>query len=258
MMYDRKAELIVGNKKWYYPDLQIEFGVPFDYDDDPNVSEVRIYNLNNDSINSISKGQPCTLNAGYGEDMSSILAGVVYEVFTSKDGADRVTSLKVIDVQNQYLNTSISKSYKGPVYADFILKDIFNRIGMKVNIIKLNKNAIYQKGFTAKGKVIDIAKRLVRDCNSRIVVNNNVVSIVTGTSGIESGYLLTPDTGLISIEPTSNSRTNANFKVQSLLLNKLASRSFLEIRSENFKGIVMVTEGKHDNFLSSFEVMTIG
>lgn len=257
-LYDRKAELIIADKKWSYPELNIEFGVGFDYDDDPNVSEVRIFNLNNDSINSIKKGLPCTLNAGYGEDTATILAGVVYEAFTTKDGTDVVTSLKVVDVQNQYLNTKVSKTYKGPANAEFILKDIFNQIGMKINIIKLNNNFIYQKGFTANGKVLDVAKRIVKDCKSRLVVKNNVVNIVAGAAGIESGYLLTPQNGLISIAPTSNSKTNANFKVQSLLLNKLASRSFLEIQSKYFSGIVMVTEGKHDNFVSTFEVMTIG
>lgn len=258
LLYDRKIELIIGDKKWNYPELQIEFNVPFDYENDPNISDINIYNLNNNSINSIKKGQPCVLNAGYSGDIATILAGIIYQVNTTKDAVDIITTLKVVDVQNQYLNKNISKTYQGGVNAEFLLNDIFNQIGMKINLIRLNKNVIYQNGFTASGKIIDVIKRIVRDCRSRLVIKNNVVSIVAGDVGFETGYLLSPETGLLNIEPTENSRTNANYKVQSLLLNNLSSRSFLEIKSKYFNGIVMVTEGNHDNFISNFEVITVG
>ena len=64
-IYNRVAELIIGDMTFKYPDFTIKFDISFDTDSEPNVSKITIYNLKNSTIEKFKRGVPVVLNAGY-------------------------------------------------------------------------------------------------------------------------------------------------------------------------------------------------
>lgn len=255
--YDRKAELIIGNRKWTYPELNMNYKITFDSEPEPNKSQISIYNLSDDSIKSISKGQSIIFNAGYGDDIGTLLAGIIYEVYTIKKGVDNVTFISCIDVQTQYLQKRISKTYTESVTAEFILNDIFNIVGIKLNKLELKNNVIYKNGFVAADTLNNIAKRIVKNCGSQLLIQNTSISVIKQESGIVTGFLLSPSTGLINIDKI-NKNNGAQYEIDMILNHAISTKSLLEVQSKTFNGIVMAIEGQHSDFKTNVEVVTVG
>lgn len=255
--YNRKSELIIENRKWTYPELEMTFKIEFDSEPEPNISKVGIYNLNDDSIKFINKGQQIIFNAGYGDDIGTLLSGIIYQVYTIKKGVDSITYISCIDVQIQYLSRYLSKTYNAPANANFVLEDVFSTIGINPNKVELQENVIYKNGFTASGKALDNIKRIVNDCKSQLIIQNTSISIIKASTGNVTGFLLTPETGLISIDKI-NKTNGAQYEIDMILNHAISTKSFLEVQSKTFNGIVMVIEGEHNDFKTTVEVVTVG
>ena len=52
--------------------------------------------------------------------------------------------------------------------------------------------------------------------------------------------------------------TNPQFEIEMLLNHNISTKSLLQVESENLKGIVMVLKGKHQNWITSVEVVSVG
>ncbi len=256
--FNRKAELIIGNSKWTYPELEIGYDISFDADPEIDISTISISNLSASSMASISRGQPIILNAGYGNDLGSIMSGVISSVASEKSRTTKKLNIKCINVNNQYLNSSVYKSYKSNVKASFILSDMSNLTGVKLNKVELAQDTIYKRGFVAKGKVSDIYKRIASDCKSQLLIKNTIIEIIKPSHGYETGYKLTSDTGLIGVEKIDNSENQANYKVTMFLNHDISTKSLLQIDSNLFKGIAMVVKGSHNDWRTVVEVVAVG
>lgn len=256
--YQRKAELIIENNKWLHPEITMNFNIEFDAEDDPNVSKISIFNLSEPSISSIKKGDICIFNAGYKDDIGGICNGVIFDVFTTKQNNDTKTDIRVIDVTGQYLNKTISKTYLPNANAQFILTDLFAQIGITPNRIELLENKIYFSGFTAYGKVQDSIRRIVKDCGSELTTNNSTIDIAPPQIGVETGYLLTPKTGLLNVTKIDNPNSQAQYKITMLLNHNVHVKSLLQVQSKFLDGIVMVVSGKHNDWKTTAEVVTVG
>lgn len=74
-LFGRVIRVKVGSLTFTNDNLEIRFSVPFDDDPKPNVSKVEIFNLSNDTINRIKRGDTCTIEAGYRGDVGVIAKG---------------------------------------------------------------------------------------------------------------------------------------------------------------------------------------
>src|SRR3712207_6418134 len=178
-LFMRQTEVIINNRKWTAPPLDIEFNVKFDTDPIPSEAEISIFNLNKDSIANIKKGSNITINAGYSGDVGTILSGVVTSVITQPNGLDTETKIKALNVAGQYLNRCIHKVYKAGSKASFIIKDILAIVGIKPNQLSLQEDVTYKRGFNATGKIKDVVNTIVRQCKSRLIIRNSAVIITT-------------------------------------------------------------------------------
>lgn len=253
----REAQLIVGGDQYNFPEFYMDYEVKFDYDPVPNESIINVYNLSKNSRNKIKKGSPVTFAIGYKGDTGTILDGVVADSYSYKEGTDRITRIKAFNVTADYLNSKINKSYSKNVTSEYLINDVLKLAGIAPNIVKLGKNITYKRGFIAKGKVGDIINRLAKDAKSKVVIRNSSISIMPGTAGFETGFLLNKDTGLLSVEKIDETRNLANYRIRMLANHAVNSRSLLQIESEQLKGIVLVIEGFHSNWETYAEVRVL-
>ena len=88
-------------------ELDFDFDVPFDDDLEANEGEIVVYNLSDNTIkllakmikerNKTSKKEKLTIEAGYEGDTGVVFKGYMTKVSTVMEGADRVTTIKIID-----------------------------------------------------------------------------------------------------------------------------------------------------------------
>lgn len=258
-LFDRRIEVIIGNRKWSYPGLDIEFNTKFDSDSIPDESECSIFNLSRDSISSISKGQGIIINAGYGNDIGTIASAVISDVGTSQNGLDKETKIKMIDMTKSYLNKKISYNYGPGAKTDYLIKDLLSYAGnLKATVLTPAKIITYPRGFSANGRIIDILNRVVRDSGSKLQINGPSIRITPSTKGVESGFLLNSKTGLINIEKIDKTNSVSTHKIQMLLNHAIAPYSLLQVESTLLNGVVMVVEGEHkSDFTTEVEVRAL-
>ncbi|MCY6957901.1 phage protein [Clostridium brassicae] len=257
--FDRKIEVIIGNRRWAYPYIDIDFSIKFDSDTIPDEAEVTLYNLSPTSVAQISKGTGIIVNAGYGTDTGTILSGVISDVFTSQNGVDKETKIKALNITQQYLNKTIYKTYHAGVKADYIIASLLALAGnLKANTLQLSNNVTYQRGFVASGKILNNLTRIARDCNSRFLVRGSAINFIPNQQGFQMGFLLSASTGLISVDKIDKSDSVATHKIEMLLNHAIAPYSLLQIKSKDLNGTVLVIEGEHkSDFTTSVEVRTL-
>ncbi|WP_125153676.1 phage protein [Clostridium rectalis] len=257
-MFFRSVKVIIGNRIWDNDPLDIDFNVKFDTDQIPDESEITIYNLSRDSINYIKVGMNITVNAGYDIDRGTILNGVVAKIETTRDGVDKKTTIKALNVTTQYLNKKINKVYKGGVSAEFIIRDLLESVGIRPNLLKLQDKIIYQRGYNANGKLKDVINTIVRQCKSRLIIRNSAIIITTKDTWIDEGFLLNKDTGLISIEKLDKADGISTHKIEMLLNHSVNPYTLLRVESSVLNGLVLVVQGEHNsNFTTSVEVRVL-
>lgn len=257
-MFLRNTEVIIGTRKWVAPPLNIDFNVKFDTEPIPAETECTIYNLTENSIANIKRGQNITINAGYGWDIGTVLNGVVISVETCKSGLDTETKIKALNVTGQYLNRWIHKVYKEGSKASFIIRDILSIVGIKASQLSLQEDIVYKRGFNATGKIKDVVNTIVRQCKSRLIIRNSAVIITTKDKGIDEGFLLNQKTGLISINKVDKEDGVATHKIQMLLNHAVNPYTILKIDSSIFKGMVLVVKGTHNsNYITDVEVRAL-
>lgn len=254
----RKSELIIGEESFNSPPFKIDYDINFDTDPEPNEGSIKIYNLSQETISNFKKDSPIILNAGYGEDIGSICNGVITNVFNSiKNGVDGVTEIQFLDVTSQFLTNRISKTF-APIKASELLKELFQSTGIKPTEIELENDIYYKNGFTALGKRRDIIKKVVEECKSELIINNNSISILKKTSGVESGYLLSAETGLLDVRKIEVKRNGAEYKLEMFLNHGVTCKSILQVESKTLDATVVVVAGKHQNSKTKVEVKVIG
>lgn len=248
-LFKRYVEVVTGNLKFNNTDLDIEFEVPFDDDLEPNISEITIYNLSESTRNKLKRGEVLSINAGYVEDKGLILSGRINSIHTMPLGADRATVIKVLDSYSFNTKKTLQRSYKGKIKADAIIKDLVKALGLKVAVLKLQKNKVYDKGFSVNGEIFKKIQDVANDCGASAYISRQQTYIRPITEGDNHKFILSPDTGLIgSPEYFENERKGIvmkGYKATSLLQHRMNTASIIQLQSIVTKSTVRVKSGKH-------------
>lgn len=269
MFWIRDLEVLAGGKKFETlgkNGLEIDFDIIFSDGKEPDVSEVTIYNLSDDSINQIKKDGYCIVNAGYKHmgNKGNILSGDIEEVTTTWQGLDKETKIKVTDGGKKRRKAKISKTYKENTKASFIMRDLINVMGYEIVELKPKKDKVYKLGKTVNGFCSDILKMLVKDTESKMFVNKNRITIRDQEKGYETGFVLSPESGLVGSpslnrdntgdkapdvstdkEKKENKKEKKTWEVRSLLNPKIETDSLIMIKSKVLDGKFRVIKGKH-------------
>ena len=196
--FGRKIVFVVGTRT-ITNDLDITFDIEFDDGPDVNISEVKIYNLTTETIMDLKKNSWGYINAGYGSDIGGVLTGVIKDVKTVWEGADRLTTVTMADTSDSWLTKEINKTYKTDVTAKQILTDAVNASSLKLGKISLPTNKVYKGGKTIKVFAHAIVRKIlfdhllqnakIRTCHPAVVILISI-SVARGVLPVGIFYLL--------------------------------------------------------------------
>ena len=260
--WTRKCEIIVGNRHLNMGDLDIEFNIPFDNDEEPDVAQVKIYNLSDNSVNSISKEQNVIINAGYEGDVGTLFKGTLQKTLTKWQNIDKVTELHIGDGSQQWMREQISEAYSENTTSQEILGDLTGRFGLEVGRLDLVNNLTYLKGRIIDSSLKDAIKQVVKETNTAFKISKGRIFIMPFSEGIPTGFLLNKNTGLIGspevFEKEENGQIYKGFKITMLLNHRITIDSIFSVQSETANGTFRVLRGRHinngSNFLTIVEV----
>ncbi|ABR46661.1 conserved hypothetical protein [Alkaliphilus metalliredigens QYMF] len=258
MLFNRKVELIIGNKSYLSDNIDIDFSVPFDSDPEPNICDVSIYNLSMDSINRIGKSTEVILNAGYGEDIGAILVGTVADYEQRNIGTDLEFKMMIAPGIDRWMSKTFSKSYKEGMKASTILRDALSSFGLEIGELRLANDITYSKGKVVSGMLKNTIKNIATEAGSKLYIKNNIAFVRPPNAGTATGFLLSSKTGMVGSPEPIIIDDKKGYKVNMLLNNKMNTDSLVQIESRIVTGNFRVVKGQHlGDFITEVEVLPI-
>ena len=258
----RQIEIFAGSKSFRSDELDIEFDVPFDNNEEPDVARITIYNLSENSINAVSKNKTVTINTGYEGDIGTIFTGTLQKVMTRWQGVDKVTEFTVGDGSQQWLTAEISQTYAEDITASAILRDLTGMFGLELGKLELTNDITYPKGRVIDAMLKDAIKQIAKETDSRFKISKGKIYIMPFDRGIQTGVLLKSDTGLIGspevFEKEESGETKKGFKIQMFLNHRITVNSMIQVQSETANGVYRVLKGRHrsaSDFITEVEVL---
>jgi hypothetical protein len=220
-MWLRQASLVLGQNKYTIDGLNFAFKVMFEDRAKVSTATLEVHNLSPSTRASMKKGDTVIITAGYKGDVGSIFVGAIADYSHTDDGLDIITKITAADSLEAWLGASINKTYKAGMYASDIIDDLLNIFGVEVGMVKLAINKHYPGCRVCRGKLKDVLTEIVvSDCKSRLVIRCGQIIINPPNEGINSGYVLSPQTGLLKASSqkesqTVNTKTTATTKTRS-------------------------------------------
>ena len=269
MYWIRDIEVLAGQKRFESlgdNQLEIEFDIPFSDSKEPDVSEVVIYNLSNETIEDIKRDGYIYVNAGYKHlnNKGNILTGEIEDIVTEWQGVDKVTKITVTDGAKSWRTAELTKTYQEGTQASFIMRDLCNVMGYEIVAIEPVEDITYKLGKTIRGSASKSLEQLAADTKSKLFVNKNRVVIRGENIGYVTGFVLNSDSGLVG-SPTlnkdesgdktnsvdkkkskkKNKETKKTWTVVSLLNPQLETDSIIKVESRLLNGTFRVVSGRH-------------
>ncbi len=249
-LFGRVVEIVSGPVKIKSDQLDIEFEVPFDDDLTPNLSEVRVFNLSKTTIAQLKAGQQITVNGGYKSDNGLLLKGRISSARSKWQGADRLTTIKVIDSVPYNAKKTMQKTWKSSIKADALLKAMAKHIGMNIAVLKLAKNITYKKGYSVDGDVVKEMQKIAKDCGVSCYISRGNVYIRSLREGDNHNFKLNKKTGLVGSpeyfeEEKDGKVTMRGYKFKSLLQHRMNTASIIHLEADGINAKLRVRKGKH-------------
>jgi len=252
--WKRKIQVIFDTRAITLDDFDIAFMYSFNVDEEPNEIEVEIKNLSRTTINSyIGKDKQLIVNAGYEGDVGNIAKGYIIDTDTGWNNVDKDTHILGFDASEDYLNKKVMKTYKAGTMALSIVRDICSMSGLAIGEVVLKKNVQYTRGLSVTGRIRDILKEIiVNDCETNLQIKNGTIIIRDIGQGVESGFILSSNTGLIGspepitdVDDTIPIEKRPDYSVRCLLNYKIGPMSKIKIKSKVLEANAIVISGKH-------------
>lgn len=249
MFWNRVVSVKAGDKEFTNDKFTIDFDIPFSTKEEPDIAEIRLYNISKSSISNIKSKNYIIVNAGYEGDTGSIATGRVESIETEWSGVDKITTIKISDGGLEWRNASIQKAYKAGTKASAIMADLTSVIGLEVAEIKPKNDIAYKLGKSIGGNVSKALGAIVKDTNSKMYISKGRVYIRDKNRGTTAGFVLNSDTGLIGsperVEEEIDGKTIIKYNAVSLLNHKIGIDSLIEVKSRAINGRFRVESGRH-------------
>jgi hypothetical protein len=249
-LWQRKILFTAGGKEFDGEDFTINFKVPFSTSENPDVTDIEIYNITNESISAIENKAYAIINAGYNNNIGNIFTGKIEKVDPSWSGVNKSVKITASDGGFEWRKTRIQKAYTKGSKASYIMKDLAGLLGLEVVEVSPKKDITYQLGKTISGPVEVALKQLTKDTGSKMYINKGKLYIRDGDKGTSTGFLLNSETGLIGSperveEEDEKGNKIVKYNVKCLLNNKITTDSIIQIQSKTINGNYRVIEGSH-------------
>ena len=261
-IFNRRAELLFDNTKVSGDDLDIGFEVEFDFFPEPNMGKVWVYNVSKDTAAKIRQSKQVILNAGYGQDIGTVMVGGVYRVAEYVERTDTLIEVDIYDQPNMW-GRRIKTTYRGRTTAMSIISDITATYGLKIGKYDLPRNVIYNRGKMIDATIEGLLRELAADCGARLYITDGSVYILPEGEP-ESRSVVTvldSDTGLLGVSridlrglKEDQNEITEGVKVQMLFNHRIRANSIIRVKGVLIAGLYQVISGKHISNSYSTEV----
>jgi hypothetical protein len=217
-----------------YSQLRVQFDIDKLGLGTSSKAKITVFNLSQQSRQTITKGWNVQLKAGYGNGalLATIFLGVIgYNgAYSKRDGADILTSFECGDGEAALVLGTLDKSYPAGSTVVQILQDITVQSGLGVGTVTGIPNVVFNKGYTAHGSITQLLNELTKKCGLAWNVNNGNINIipVKGYNGL-TAITMSANTGLIGVP----SMDNGVLKFDSLLNPLVVPGGLVNLVSEN-------------------------
>lgn len=263
--WDRQATLQIGGRRYSLDELTFTFKVTFEDKPALQTAEVEVYNLSPATRESIQTGDAIIINAGYKGDVGCVFSGEVASFSHELGDVDCVTKIKAADIMEDWLSKDVNKTYKCGSTNKEILEDLLNLFGVEVSAFELVRTITYPRGKVVKGKLKDkLVELAVTDGKSRFLVRQGQIFVTAPDKGVEEGYLLSPETGLlkyneskdgqgVNTQQDTEKKTRgekqeepALTKMECLLNHRINAGDKVVIQSRALNGTYLVVKGSFE------------
>ena len=252
-LFDRKAEVIINNRRFAYPDFDIDFSIALDQEAEPNQSSLSLYNVSDTSIAFMKYGSEIIINAGYDKDVGTVFKGQLFWSEKQELETERKVNIIAGDAAQKWMTKTANKKYNGKIKASRVIKDLLSIFGVEIAFFELNKDVEYEKGLTISESVQSALRKIViDDCESRLYVLNGRVFIRKPGTGYNIQFTLNERSGLIGTPQRLDKDNKIGYTVFSLLNHRLSINSIIIINSKTANGRFRVDKVIHNMDRSSF------
>jgi hypothetical protein len=239
LLFDPKCELHVylNNIKYEIRDLDMDFNIELfagsGKKSNPNLAEISIYNLNDESRSLFSEQhQAIEFYAGHEGDVGLIFQGQTTGVIHVKEPTGYRTDIFAGDGIRPFTTAKIKKSYKQGTLAIDVINDITSLFGLPVSIeadafVDLNTEALL-KGETYEGLAKEAMNSFCSDRKLDWSIQFGVVEVTNRDYPVlldPTAIVMSADTGMIG-SPEIIERTNDRPKDDTLKKGEEQNRVF--------------------------------
>jgi len=218
----RKYEILIGEggrEGLLITDFHIEFDISKSADSDMNTATFRIYNLNRDHRKQLQsleeKDGYIYFRVGYADEPLVLLfVGNIIQYTAKREGADIVTELVCGDGYRYIVDSDINVAYPEDTTLVTIFNDLAKATGASIgNISGKALSKVFKNGITLNGRVYNYLDQYCRTYHMAWSINDGVIDIRDINSKSQStGYLISPENGLIGEPSETNSKINKKSK----------------------------------------------
>jgi hypothetical protein len=242
-------------------DLSCSFRIEKSLKIEPNVCEVAIFNLNPDHRAALeelrpkeqtpTRGIPCKIEAGYGDDLSLLWLGDLRNVESKSDGPDWVTNLASGDGEKAFQNSRVNISYGPKTPLETALRAMVRALGVgegnlaKV-VAKLRQagSATLPQGATFSGQTVKLLDDFARSADLEFSIQDGVLQFLDRGKALSTKAIeLTPETGLVGSPTVDN---EGLLKARMLMIPDVRPGSLLVVKSQRVEGNYRVEKAVWD------------
>jgi hypothetical protein len=199
-------------REWYLQvgtldlsDLDLAFTVERSVRREPNLAEIRVWNLNRTTRAAVEAGGTAILRAGYA-DPPTLFRGDIRRAWTERDGVDYVTVLQARDGGRAYSEARIARAYQPGTRVTTVLRDVVEdmEIGLgnleeyEASYQMRNGSTTFLDGYVAAGPARRVLDALTRAAGLRWSVQNGALQLLLQGQPLQSrAVVLSSDSGLI-------------------------------------------------------------
>ena len=250
-------------------ELDFEFNIPFDDNLEADEGEIVIYNLANSTKNALTAGSIITIKAGYNDDIGTLFKGTIKKATTRREGADRATTIKVLD---DIVKITISELYESGKLAETTYSGA-TASGILTDLLKAAQKAgscesyefptpphdyTYDSDVTLDGDLETEIRTYAEECGVSVfkVLNTIYALNISGDGADISGeepIELSEDTGLIGspeefeevVTTEGYEDTYKGVTAEMLLNHTIKATRQIRLKSEQHNGTYAIKSGSH-------------
>ncbi len=257
-LFHAAAWILCGAAKVEYPNLDIEFEVPFDDNTTANEATFTMYNLSRTTRNQFVTGRSISLTAGYGHDYGLIFSGVVSSARTAHNGVDVRTTVTAVDNPRLKEHDVKNISFKKGCRASYILRSLLQKTGLPIAAFRVRRDHTYKDAVTVDGGLMSSIDQYAKICGvSTYIQRGSIYAIDVRTANTGLRFDMDVEHGLIgspeyfeeeiseSADDDTVKETRRGYKITSLLEHRCMSGAQINLKSKDVTGTFHVLEGKH-------------